>query len=93
MKSSVRKWLSCVLAMTLLITCTVSGIVLPTVAEEANLIVNGDFEQGPTASWGNSAYIMDGVGVDGSKGIKIEEKEAADAVAKALALLDERKVL
>ena len=28
-----------------------------------------------------------------SKGVKIEEKEAADAVEKALALLDERKVL
>ncbi len=72
MKTNLRKVLSVAMAMTLLVTCAISGIVLPAAAVETNLIVNGDFEQGPSASWGNSAYIMDGVGVGGSKGVKIE---------------------
>ena len=72
MKTNLRKALSWVLALALLVTCTISGLVMPLSAEQTNLMINGDFEQGATASWGNSAYIMDGVGVDGSKGIKIE---------------------
>ncbi len=73
MNFGMRKLLSCVLATTLLITCAISGIVLPTVAEEpTNLLTNGDLEQGASVAWGNSAYVQDGVGVGGSKGIKIE---------------------
>ncbi len=72
MKTNLRKALSWMLSLTLLVTCTVSGFVLPMVAEETNLMTNGDFEQGASVAWGNSAYVMDGVGVNGSKGIKIE---------------------
>lgn len=75
MRASLKKLVSCTLALTLLVTCTVSGLALPVAAEgvsETNLLTNGDLEQGASVAWGNSAYVMDGVGKDGSKGIKIE---------------------
>lgn len=71
MNTSLRKWVSLLAALTLLVTCTVSGLVLPTSAA-TNLIVNGDLEADASQGWGNSAFVQDGVGVDGSRGIKIE---------------------
>ena len=72
MKRNLRKTVSWMLALALCVTCTVSGLVLSTAAENPNLLVHGDFEQGASVSWGNSAYVTDGVGVDGTKGVRIE---------------------
>ena len=62
-----KRALSWVLALSLLMTCAISGLVLPTAADDGNLIVNGDFEQGASVAWGGSAYVMDGVGVGGKR--------------------------
>ena len=72
MRKNTRRILSWVLAMALLLTCTISGLVLPAAAESDNLLTNGDFEQGGTG-WGTDpkAEIADGHGKDGSKGMKI----------------------
>ena len=67
-----KRVLSWVLALALLTTCAISGLVLPTVAVGENLLTNGDFEEGASVAWGGSAYVMDGVGKDGSWGLKIE---------------------
>lgn len=72
MTMAIRKAVSYLLAVTLLVTCTLSGIVLPATAETTNLLTNGDLELGASVAWGNTPYVMDGVGVGGSKGIKIE---------------------
>ena len=53
---------------------TMTAAINVTVDEYANMLVNGDFELGAT-SWGSAQYsnlaaqIVDGAGVDGSKGI------------------------
>ena len=72
MKKNTRRILSWVLALALLTTCAISGLVLPTVAADDNLLTNGDFEQGGTG-WGTSpsATIAEGNGKDGSMGMKI----------------------
>ncbi len=75
MKLYAKQAMAWVLAMTLLVTCAIGGLVLPAAAEETNLFVNGDFEEGATASWGRSAMILEGVGKDGSYGYYYERTE------------------
>ena len=72
MRNNTRRILSWVLATALLLTCTISGLVLPAAAESDNLLVNGDFEQGGTG-WdtSSSATFAEGDGKDGSKGLKL----------------------
>ncbi len=69
-----RRIVSTIAALALLVTCAISGLILPVSAEDTveNLIVNGDFEQDAATGWGNSTYVMDGVGVNGSRGLKFE---------------------
>ena len=50
-------------------TCVVT---VKEVVSDGNLLVNGDFEQGASVAWGNSAYVQAGVGKDGSMGVRIE---------------------
>ena len=68
MKTNARRIVSWIAAMTLLLTCAISGLVLPATAEEENLFVNGDFESGATAEWQSSALIVSGAGKDGGYG-------------------------
>ncbi|MBP3436195.1 MAG: hypothetical protein J6K62_07725, partial [Clostridia bacterium] len=77
MNLGMRKLLSCVLAMTLLITCAISGIVLPASAETTNLLPNGDLEQGAAGIVAHlpaeGVSVEDGVGIDGSKALKFSK--------------------
>ncbi len=69
MKTYTRRIVSWVAALTLLVTCAISGLVLPMVAEGENIFVNGDFESGATAEWqSNSTYILSNVGKGGGYG-------------------------
>lgn len=68
MKICTRRIISFVAALTLLVTCLITGLVLPTAASEENLFTNGDMEQGASVAWGNSSLIQSGVGKDGSYG-------------------------
>ena len=52
-------------------TCTVTVI-----EDDGNLMANGDFELGASVAWGGSAYVVDGAGKDGSKGLKITTEVA-----------------
>ncbi len=80
MKMYTRRALSWVLAIALLITCGISGLVLPGSAEQpagaTELFPNGDFEDGAVAPWTNFAAdsthwaIGDGYGIGGSWGMK-----------------------
>lgn len=64
-----RRILSWVLAIALVVTCGITGLVLPVAAEEVtNLFVNGDFEQGAAVSWASSTLIQESVGKDGGWG-------------------------
>lgn len=65
-----RRILSWVLAIALVVTCGITGLVLPVAAEDAtNLFVNGDFEEGVTSAWENKpTLILEGVGKDGGWG-------------------------
>lgn len=72
MKSRVKQMTAWVVSLALLLTGVLSGMALHVVADGEDLLINGDFEQGAAIGWGNSAYVMDGVGKDGGKGIKIE---------------------
>lgn len=80
---SMRRSLALLLSLALILTCTIAGVVLPTSAEESevvNMIVNGDFEgfgeETPvvkpwTSADGNANWeIAEGLGFDGSWGIK-----------------------
>ncbi len=77
MKTNARRIVSLIAAMTLLLTCAISGLVLPAAATgEAveNLVPNGDFEQGAVAPWtGTNDYVTvkDGVGFGGTKGLEL----------------------
>ena len=79
MKSTLKRTLACLLSLTLLVTCAVSGLVLPVAAEPsltegavANLITNGDFESG-IAGWEASASkVKDGIGYGGSRGLEYD---------------------
>jgi hypothetical protein len=51
-----KRMLSWVLALALLTTCAISGLVLPASANE-NLLTNGDFEQG-TTGWENNGETI-----------------------------------
>ena len=63
-----RRFLAWALAIAMLITCSVAGLVLPTTAEEAvNLIVNGDFEGETKTPWETDTYIIADQGKDGGK--------------------------
>ncbi len=66
-----KRMLSWMLALALLTTCAISGLVLPASASE-NLLTNGDFEQGAAVAWGSSTYVVNGGGKDGSVGLKFE---------------------
>ena len=73
MKIMGKRALALVLAMALLISCTISGLVLPVAAESTtapmqNLFPDGDFESG-TVDFG--FQIADGAGVGGSKALVI----------------------
>ncbi len=72
MKKRGRRLLSWVALVTFVTTCAISGLALPVSAESTGIIVNGDFEQGASVSWRSNAYVMAGVGKDGSMGVKIE---------------------
>lgn len=80
---TMRRTLALLLSLTLIVTCTIAGVVLPTSAEETevvNLIPNGDFEgfgeETPVVKpWtpghtGASWEIAEGNGINGSWGIK-----------------------
>ncbi len=76
MKNWGKRWLALTLSVALLIGCTVSGLVLPAVAETTeqtvsefgeNLIANGDFEGD---EWSGDAY-QNTQGYDGGKGFYV----------------------
>ncbi len=76
-------------AGTTTITATAEGLTPVTCAVtvtepfvDPNLIVNGDFEQGASVSWGDSAYVVEGAGKDGSFGFKTETTTAEGDSAK-----------
>ena len=82
MRTVGRKALSLVLAITLLITCGISGLVLPAAADIAEeLFPNGDFEGfgeatpvvAPWTAHNNNANwtFREGAGVDGSWGMEL----------------------
>ncbi len=74
MKKMSRRLLACALAVAMLVSCAISGLVLPAAAEEpTNLFTNGDFENGtPGSGWTETGVsVVDGVGHNGSKGLKI----------------------
>ncbi|MBR2406358.1 MAG: Ig-like domain-containing protein [Clostridia bacterium] len=78
MKSISKRLLSCLLAVTLLITCSIAGIVLPVSAVEyaevgTNIAVNGDFETVDGTQWTNASPYgaKDGVGFGGSRGLEL----------------------
>lgn len=82
MRASLKKLVSCTLALTLLVTCTVSGLVLPAVAEaasETNLFTYGDFENG--TGWESSDLIASGFGCDGTWGYRHTRSGSTDAWA------------
>ncbi len=69
-----KRILSLMTATILLVTCLISGLVLPTSATSsaANLVTNGDFESG-TAGWDACAsMIKAGVGYNGSVGLEFD---------------------
>ncbi len=75
MKKMARRLLACAVSVAILVACTISGWVLPAIAEDApvNLIANGDFENGkPGYGWAFSgcSEIVEGAGYNGSKGLK-----------------------
>ena len=84
-----KRILALVLALALLVTCGISGSILPTTAEVVNLIPNGDFEgfgaetpeYAPWAAYqegkGAKATVVKGVGVDGSWGLQVEPGSGA----------------
>ena len=77
MKKMARRLLACAVSVAILVACTISGWVLPAMAEDAptNLIANGDFENGkPGWGWTFSGYsaIVDGVGYNGTKGLQLK---------------------
>lgn len=76
MKSYTRRALSWVLAIALLISCGISGLVLPAAAEgeetSTNLIANGDFEGDTKPSWCAESRWVEGAGKDGTKGYVAE---------------------
>ena len=64
-----KRALAWVLALALLLTCGISGLVLPASASDGNLFVNGDFEEGPTSKWQSTdAEVVAGVGKGGGYG-------------------------
>ncbi len=87
MKNRTRRLISLVAALTLLVTCAISGLVLPATAEgtsapTGNLFPNGDFEEGAVKPWTSIGdyTIEDGVGFDGSKGLVIPAHEGSKAI-------------
>ena len=93
MKTNARRIVSWVAALTLLLTCTISGLVLPAAAEDPvaveNLVPNGDFEEGAVAPWtgvSETVTVEDGVGFGGSKGLQFAAGgEAAEIYWKSFA--------
>lgn len=78
-----RRILSLVLAAALLITCGITGLVLPVSAEVGeNLMPNGDFEG--EATWGTT-YIVEGKGKDGGKGLYFETDSPASTTTLVVA--------
>ncbi|MBR2406319.1 MAG: Ig-like domain-containing protein [Clostridia bacterium] len=76
MKQYTKRLLSWVLAVSLLITCGISGLVLPASADaNDNLFVNGDFEQGATTEWESSTLIVSGQGKGGGWGYYYDRTE------------------
>ena len=50
---------------------TFSKTVTATITDYANLLWNGDFEQGASVNWGNNAKIKPGIGKDGGYAIEL----------------------
>ena len=78
MKATSKRLLSCVLAFTLLVTCTLAGLVLPASAADyaavgTNIATNGDFETTDGTQWTNASPYgaKDGVGFGGSRGLEL----------------------
>lgn len=92
MKKVGKRALALVLAMALLISCTISGLVLPVAAQSTqnsvgNLFPDGDFESG-TVDFGFK--IKDGVGFGGSKALVIPAGTSNKAL-NTITLLDTLK--
>ncbi len=72
MRIQAKRMTAWMVSLALVMACALAGLTLPVAAEDTNLIVNGDFEQGASVAWGNSPYVVDGVGTGGSRGIQIK---------------------
>lgn len=89
MRKTLNRILACCLALALLISCCISGLILPVAAEPqasepVNLFPNGDFEGELVGTgWNAGNLTVDATGgVDGSTGIKFAKNaEAANASA------------
>jgi hypothetical protein len=85
-----KRVLAWLLALVLLLSCGISGLVLPAAAADGNLIANGDFELGATGTWkeANTALITvaDGVGYGGGKALQFAAGGATDVFWKGLNL-------
>ncbi len=75
MKHSVKRALAWVTALSLLVTCAVSGLVLPVSAnvQGTNLVQNGNFESGVTGWEASSSMVKEGIGYNGSRGLEFDK--------------------
>ena len=87
MRKQVNRVLACFLSVALLVSCCISGLILPaaaggpSTAEPTNFFPNGDFEDdAQNAKWiisGKSEIDATG-GVNGSKALKIPQSSSAE---------------